>query len=72
MMFFEPLIELFVAAEKAFQRLADDVLVRSTSEEGCITLKHYVRFLVEAGRDDFLFLLGFYLRNQGHILLSCS
>src|SRR5229473_3405011 len=72
MILFKPLVELLVSAEQPFQRLANDVLVRSTSEKGRIALKHCVRFLVETCRNYFLFLLGFYLRNQGHLFISSA
>src|SRR5229473_1892367 len=72
MILFKPLVELLVSAEQPFQRLANDVLVRSTSEKGRIALKHCVRFLVETCRNYFLFLLGFYLRNQSHLFISSA
>src|SRR5260370_39996016 len=72
MILFKPLVELFVSAEETFQRFTDDVFVGCASEESCITLEHRVRLLVEAGRNDLLFLLGFYFRNQGHIFISSA
>ena len=42
---FKPLNELLVSTEEAFQGFVNDVLVRRASEEGCITLKHGMRFL---------------------------
>src|SRR6266704_242053 len=72
MILFEPLVEFLVSAEQAFQGFTDDVLVRRPSEEGCITLKHCVRFLVEACRDNLLFLFGFDLWYQGHLLISSA
>src|SRR5258708_5907017 len=70
MILFKPLVELLIAPEEPLQGFADDVLVRSTSEKGRIPLKHCVRFLVETCRNYFLFLLGFNLRNQGHLVAS--
>src|SRR6266849_3954933 len=72
MILFKPLVELFVSAEETFQGFANDVLVRRSSEESRIALKHRVRFLVEAGRNYLLFMLGFYLRDQGHLFVSSA
>src|SRR5229473_3343755 len=42
------------------------------SKERRITLEHCVRFLVEARRNYLLFMLGFYLRDQGHLFISSA
>src|SRR5260370_40785142 len=72
MILFKPQVELLVSTEQTLQRFADDVLVRRASEESRIALKHRVRFLVGASRNYLLFLLGFYLRNQGHLFISSA
>src|SRR5713226_1860132 len=72
MILLKPLVELLVSPEQALQGFPDDVLMRCPSEEGCITLKHCVRFLVETCRNYLLFLLGFYLWNQSHLFISSA
>src|SRR5712692_11119860 len=46
--------------------------MRCPSEKGSIALEHCVRLLVEACRNYLLFLLGFYLRDQGHLFISSA
>ena len=55
---FKPLNELLVSTEEAFQGFANDVLVRRASEEGCITLKHGMRFLSRRADTTFFSCLG--------------
>jgi hypothetical protein len=70
MVFLKPLVELLVSPKETFEGFTDDVLVRRATKESRIALKHGVSFLVETCGDYFLFLLGFDLRNQSHILFS--
>src|SRR6266850_1374179 len=46
--------------------------MRRASKESRIALEHCVRFLVEARRNYLLFMLGFYLRDQGHLFISSA